>query len=204
MVVQAEHEVHAAEHQHGGADHAPDKLGDEILHLGDVVGHAGHQGTRAQPVHLGEGEGHDSPEAVLAHLVADVLPGVVHEHVVHRPAEAPEQHQPHHLQPKPPDQRQVARAAVVQPQHAVVHNPAHDARQNQSHQHLAHHAGRRQRRKVQIPPHIVPDAGLRRFTPVHGAHPPRRRGWHPPPGNAPPRRCSAAPATEAASASPPG
>ena len=82
MVVQAEHEVHAAEHQHGGADHAPDKLRRKVLHLGNVIGDPGDQRPCSEAVHLWKGKGHDPPEAVFSNLIADVLAGQMYKHIV--------------------------------------------------------------------------------------------------------------------------
>ena len=61
------------------------------------------------------------------------------EHVVHGAAEAAEDHQYDHLQAQDQDQVQVADAAVVESQHAVVHDAAHELRLDQVHHHLAHH-----------------------------------------------------------------
>ena len=140
--VELKHAEHAPEHEHPVADHAAHKLREEVLHLRDVVGHARDERARADGVHLRKGEGHHPPEAVLAHVVAHVLPGILHDHVVHRAAEAAEEHEPDHLQAQPPDQAQVARAAVGKAKHALVHDLAHEAGLQEVHAHLADHEER--------------------------------------------------------------
>jgi hypothetical protein len=102
--VQAENAEHTSKCKHQGPDHAPDELRHEILHLGDVVGHPGHQRAGSVFIQLGKGKCHHFPKAVLAHVISHILGGHMDEHIVQRAAETAEEHQPDHLDAQSPDQ----------------------------------------------------------------------------------------------------
>lgn len=139
MRIQPKQIEDAAEHQHISADHPSDKLGDQILYLSDVVGHSGHQRTRAEAIHLREGEGHQIAEGILSYFIAHILPSHVDKGVVQRAAQPAEKNQTDHLQPQRPDQPHISHAAGVNAQNTIVHNLAHDLWLKQVHQHFSHH-----------------------------------------------------------------
>ena len=122
----------------------------KILHLGDVVGDAGHQRARANLPDLRKGEGHDPAKTVLPHLVADVLARDMHEHVVERAAEPAEEHEDDHLKSDAPDDVQVSDPTAVCAEHAVIDDPAHQPRLDQIHQDLADHERRRDHGNMQV------------------------------------------------------
>ena len=156
MPVQPEHEKDAAEHQHGGADHAPDKIGYIILNLGNVVGYSGYQRAGADPVHLGEGEGHDIAKGILSHFISDILPGHVDEYIVQTTAKTPKEDKSDHLNAQCPNQVKIPDTPRIDTQHALIHNAAHDLRLQQIHQHLADHERRGNDGKMEVFLYIVP------------------------------------------------
>lgn len=156
LTIQTKQEENAAKHQHSGAEHTPDKLGDEVLYLCNVIGYSRYQRTGAELVHLGKGKGHNVPKNILTHFVSDVLSRHVDKHIVQRAAEAAKENKTDHFQSKKPDQLHISHVASVDTQNTVIHDAAHDLWLQQIHQHLADHKQRSENGKRKISLYIFP------------------------------------------------
>ena len=170
--IQPQHEPDAAHKEHRSPD-APGKGAHHGLHLGDIVGEAGDEGAGGEPVRLLKAQVHDPAEAVLSHVVGELLAGNGAEHPAQDAAAGPQDHQADHPSAQADDQPQVPHSVVVEAQHAVVHDAAHEAGLHEVHGDLSDHGQLGQKAEEEIGLEVGED-------PFHPSPPPSRglgRWW---------------------------
>ena len=133
------HEVDASRNHEGGADAPPDQLGNERLHLRDIVCHAGNQGAAPEGIKLRKGKPHNPPEHLLSHIVPDVLRREVHEYAVQRPADSASRHNGDHGEPEKQNIPGAPLPAIRQPENSLIDKGLHERGQKKVRRYLSRH-----------------------------------------------------------------
>ena len=160
MHIQGQEREGPRNEKHGRADQPPNDGHHQPLHLGNIIGDTGDEGSGGEGIRLFKRHPHDSGKTGFPHLIAIALSADVGHGGTEDAKQSPCQHDQKHADPHRGNKSNIRSPVSGEPQDAVIHDARHQFRLDHVRCHFSYHEEGRQQRKDPVFFHVSEHSSL--------------------------------------------